>query len=356
MPNRIEELRHAGELQARLCRNGGSPTYEAIINALVATLEGDRTATKLLRSDGRPAESTVLYLRLLAPVHRIALTDRSCPLRQYLPSTGGSLDPGRAVDAFFEVVEEHEDLVLEGMAADVQTNDVGRSAALSAAVNVLGGQLRLLEIGASAGLNLWMDRYRVVANEHRAWGPADSPVLLTGNFESGQPPTKEWTVVDRRGCDLHPLDLADPSAQLALRSFVWPEHVDRLRLLDAAMSIAGPMEVDAQSAGPWLRSQLRSLPAGVTTVVFHSIVIPYVAKGERAEIVDAVAEAGAQADAEHSLAWVTFEPTAGYDGVWLSCRQFPGDTWMRLATSTPHARQINWDPVPILGLDWAASV
>ena len=63
------------------------------------------------------------------------------------------------------------------MRADVQTNEVGRSAPLSAAMNYLtvtaGLPLRLLEVGASAGLNLWMDRYFVQAGA-AGWGPPDS--------------------------------------------------------------------------------------------------------------------------------------------------------------------------------------
>jgi hypothetical protein len=354
VPNRLEELRLAGELQARLCGSGGSPTYEAIITALVATLESDRACAELLRCDERPAESSALYLRLLAAVHRVALTDLSCPLRRYLPSTGGSIDPERAVSAFFDVVEEHAEMLRGEMAGDVQTNDVGRSAALSAAMGFLGGPLRLLEIGASAGLNLWLDRYRVVVDGHRAWGPIESPVSLTDHFETGDPPITGWSVVERRGCDLHPLDLAEASARLRLRSFVWPEHVDRRQLLDAAMATAGPVEIDAEPAGPWLGSQLRSLPGGVTTVVFHSIVVPYLSEVQRTQIEDAILEAGRSADPEHRLAWVSFEPTQRYEGIWLSCRQFPGDIWLRLATSTPHGRRIRWDPTAIPGIDWVA--
>jgi len=115
------------------------------------------------------------------------------------------------------------------MRADVQTNEVGRSAPLSAAMNYLtvtaGLPLRLLEVGASAGLNLWMDRYFVQAGA-AGWGPPDSPVQLAGHFTSGQPPAAAMTVVDRRGCDLNPLHPV--RSRLLLESFIWPEHVGRL--------------------------------------------------------------------------------------------------------------------------------
>jgi hypothetical protein len=351
----VSALRAAGRLQARLCREGGSPTWEAVVTALIDSLDDDgHAASRLLRRDGRPAEGSALYLRLLGAAHRRALSDPSCPLRQFLPTTGGALDPDRAVGAFFAMVEENETVIAEGMAAPVQTNDVGRAAALSAAMQVIGGPLRLLEIGTSAGLNLSMDRYRVVVDENCAWGPPASPVVLTGHFESGRPPVRDWSVTTRSGCDLHPLDPTAPSDRLTLQSFVWPEHVDRMRLLAAAAAMAGPMDIAAQSGGRWLRTQLRALPSGVTTVVFHSIVVPYLGADERQEIVDAVSDAGSRADADHRLAWVTFEPSAGYAGISLSCRRFPGDTWLRLATATPHARRIRWDPVSIPDFDWVA--
>lgn len=76
------------------------------------------------------------------------------------------------------------------MAAGVQTNEVGRAAPLSAAMNhvalATGLPLRLLEVGSSAGLNLSLDRYFVEGGT-RSWGPRDSPSRLTGQFESGEP-------------------------------------------------------------------------------------------------------------------------------------------------------------------------
>lgn len=172
-------MRAAGVRQSRLCRDNGSPTYAAIIDALVSRLGGDDPAVTLLRNDPRPPVQSALYLRLLGAVHRIALSRPDCPLRRYFPSAGGHVDPQAAVEAFFRVVAAHAAAVAVDMRADVQTNEVGRSAPLSAAMNYLtvtaGLPLRLLEVGASAGLNLWMDglpHLRALAGE-RAAGACD---------------------------------------------------------------------------------------------------------------------------------------------------------------------------------------
>lgn len=340
-----KELRAAGVRQSRLCRDNGSPTYAAIIDALVSRLGDDDPAGTLLRNDPRPPVQSALYLRLLGAVHRIALSRPDCPLRRYFPSAGGQVDPQAAVEAFFRVVAAHRPRSPLTCGLMCKPNEVGRSAPLSAAMNYLtataGLPLRLLEVGASAGLNLWMDRYFVQAGA-AGWGPPDSPVRLAGHFTSGQPPATAMTVVDRRGCDLNPLHPA--RSRLLLESFIWPEHVDRLRLLRAALSVATPVPLERSGAGAWIGQQLATLPGGVTTVVFHSIVWPYLSGDERAAFDHAVRAAGARADSDHRLGWVSLEPDGS--GVCLTCERWPENERLVLATSSPHGTNVVWQPAP----------
>lgn len=343
--DRTSELRSGAELQSRLCKENGSPTYSAIIDALSENLLSNRTALEILRADSRDVVGSALYLRFLGAVNRIALADPSCPLRRFFPSLGGNIDVDKVPEVFFDVVAERPDAVAAGLAADVQTNEVGRAAPLSAALNHLTrtgeSEVNLLEVGASAGLNLWLDRYRVDAGQTK-WGPPDSPVQLTGHFIAGSPPAGRFVVADRKGCDLNPVDLADPAAPDLLRSFIWPEHVRRLHRLTAAIAAVPPVAVTAADACTWLSENLREMAPGAITVVFHSIVWPYLSAVERTDFCEIMAKAGRRADRDHRLAWISLEPSASYVTIRLTCRTWPGDSCEVLAETSPHGEAVRW--------------
>src|SRR5207342_792979 len=106
----------------------------------------------------------------------------------------------------------------------------------------------------------------------------DSPVVLAGAYREPRPvlpPSIE--VVEARGCDRRPVDPTSPDGALTLRSFVWPDQVDRLALLDGALTIAARARphVDDADAAEWLADHVTRPAAGVTTVVYHSIVWSY---------------------------------------------------------------------------------
>ena len=125
-----------------------------------------------------------------------------------------------------------------------QTNEVGRAAALIGGLLHLVADnddrpLRLVEIGASAGLNLRADRFRVELADGRSVGPAGSPVVLRDPWQGPLPPLRpRLVVVERLGCDVAPLDPATTEGRLRLTSYVWPDQLERLDRLRGALQLA----------------------------------------------------------------------------------------------------------------------
>src|SRR5262249_29142617 len=146
-------------------------------------------------------------------------------------------------DALCETLETNFDEVRRRLADQVQTNEVSRCAALLGGFIYVAGRtglpLRLREIGTSAGLNLFWDRYSYDQDGEHLWGRPDSAVSIACEWH-GRPQHLDAavSVVERRGCDLTPVDIRDPSQVRMLESFVWPDQLRRLVQLRAAATLA----------------------------------------------------------------------------------------------------------------------
>src|SRR5438034_5449361 len=114
------------------------------------------------------ARASALALRFMGAVHRLVLEGRAPALARHYPSAGGEAGLEGAWAAFRDTLEQHRDTLRALVTSPVQTNEVGRSAALLGGFLLVaretGLPLRLLELGASAGLNLRWDHYR--SEEH----------------------------------------------------------------------------------------------------------------------------------------------------------------------------------------------
>ncbi|WP_235530683.1 DUF2332 domain-containing protein [Phycicoccus sp. Root563] len=182
----------------------------------------------------------------------------------------------------------------ELLTRSTQTNEAGRCATLVPALNLLPGPLALLEVGASAGLCLYPDRYRYDWGDGVV-GDGPGPVLACTWSGDAPTPTAVPEVVWRAGLDLHPLDLTDPEDLGWLECLVWPEHDERRRRLQAAAGLVvadPPLLVTGDLVDDLPR--LASLaPAGATLVVMHSAVLAYVDAQTRARFVEVVRSLGA---------------------------------------------------------------
>lgn len=181
-------------------------------------------------------------------------------------------------------------------ARSTQTNEVGRCAALLPVLADLPGPLALLEVGASAGLCLLLDRYRYDYGGGTVLGPADSPVTLSCELR-GDPvaPAALPEIVWRAGLDLHPLDVTDADAVRWLETLVWPGEERRLQRLRDAASLAAvdPPRVDRGDLRTDLARLAAEAPGDATLVVLHSAVLAYLPSGDRHGFADQVSALGA---------------------------------------------------------------
>ena len=172
-------------------------------------------------------------------------------------------------------------------------------------------------------------------------GDPASPVVFHDAFTGNVRVDTRARVIERRGCDLHPIDPALDESRLTLLSFVWADQSARFGQLSAALEVARRVPVDRidlADAVAWLESQLAEPRAGAATVVFHSVVLPYLTEDGRSAIGRILFDAGARATADAPVAWLSMEPGKVQAEVHLTV--WPGGERRLIAESTFHGRDV----------------
>ena len=328
------------------CESLGAPFTASVLRVLLEDLSrGGLLAGMVGAWPGDPL-ADALALRLAGAFHALVLEGADPDLAACYPPGGG--DPMRLHAALPMALDRHEAFIRAFLRSPPQTNEVGRSAVL------LGGflqvaaltrlPLRLLEIGASAGLNMIWDsyRYRIGAQE---WGDPASPVRLAPDWTGPLPPLAAPVfVAERAGCDVAPPELASPEARLRLRSYVWADQPERLARIEAAIGLAAEkrIAVERADAAAWVAERLSCPAPDRATVLYHSIMWQYMPTTTQAALRATVERAGAAATAEAPFAWLRFEPptTKGRPELRLTC--WPGEWDEHLATAHPHGSEVMW--------------
>jgi len=272
-----------GTLADRMRRHAGDSPH--LYGHLIRAMADDWEAAGPVRAvcagwEDAPA-GWVVQLRLLAGVFRLVLNGQAPELERFYPCLGGDADPADAWPAVRDVLEAHTDELRDALRIAPQTNEVGRANALVVGLFLVAertgcSRIRLLEPGASAGLNLLVDKFRFV-NHDWDFGPAGASVTLTGGVLGAVRPVP-FEIVERRGCDLSPVDVTNEEGRTRLRSFVWPFHVERHRRLAGALELAqvSPPVVERASAACWLLDRLSERTTqDVVTVVWQSVTRQY---------------------------------------------------------------------------------
>jgi hypothetical protein len=264
-----------------------------------------------LAADGRAAsiidEAPLAQRRatlVFAAVHDLLLrgVERGA-LTAYYPSVGGDRAPdAAATTAFLQVLDRHRAVIVDRLRTrSTQTNEPGRTAGQRAALAWLTTRtappgsgpdrrrLALVEVGTSAGLLLHLDRYEqrfVTAAAGATRGIAPSrPVVIETTCLAQVPDTTLLPVAARIGVDRAPLHVGAADDRAWLRACVWPEHVDRLDRLDAALALAAAHDDLTLHRGDLLEllePVVDAIDADLQVVVLHSATLAYLAPADRA--------------------------------------------------------------------------
>lgn len=347
--------------QALSCAAMGSPLSAFLLTRAAAdVLEGGPCA-RLLLADVRPGRGDAAALRFLAALHRLVLDRRAPELALHYPSVGGTPDLRRVGDVMVATVAAHAEVLPDLVALPCQTNEVGRSAGLLVGLLDVAVTTRLplslREVGASAGLNLRLDHFAFELPRSTGphgeggtlrLGPAGADLVFRDRYRAPLPPPAGGArsmpqVVDRRGCDLHPIDPTTPEGRARVSASVWCDQVDRFERLGAALRTAQrvPAKVDEASAAAWVADRLADRTPGAATVVLHSVVQEYLPAEERAALFAAVEAAGATATADAPVAHVRLEPVSSLRQHGISVRTWPQAPEERLlATCGAHGTDV----------------
>lgn len=347
-----ENVREAIEWQYQHALRGFAPCTARMVRAELAVLETDTQTGRRMRdwpgTDPRAVIEDALPLRLTGGLHHLYLTGDAPELA---PIYSGELTDQAEIDRMVSALAAKFDARLEPwLDGPPQTNEAGRGASLMAGLlwlsQRLGPKFELNEIGASAGINTMMDRYFFDLGGTRI-GPEDSPMRVIPEWR-GPAPTGQIEIVAIRGADIAPVDLADPEQALRLKAYVWPDAPERLIRMDAAIQLASRQRPDLvrRDAGEFVREILgRPQQAGVTRVLYHSIMWSYLPQATRAAIEAAMDAAGTDATPERPLAWLWLEVNRETFAHELKVRFWPGGAdWVTLLEAHPHGAWVKrWE-------------
>ena len=285
---------------------GISPLY-AFLSAKVAQ-DRELLSLALACRPGQPPGNL-----LLGAVHYLLLQQPDHPLAAYYPSLAPHPLPRERVFPIFKAFCLEQQLALEEIITThlVQTNEIRRCTYLLLAFAHLAQQtmhqgvaepLALLEVGASAGLNLLWDHYAYLYQHHspqgeQIWeaGVTDAVVRLRCVVRGDHLPpfpTQLPPVAWRMGLDLNPIDLRNAQHYLWLQALIWPEHHDRVALLEDARLIyhQHPPVLRRGDIATDLTDVLAEMPAYATPVIFHTHVFNQVPSAVRERVTEQIAD------------------------------------------------------------------
>lgn len=323
------------EIQLMLRRFAETFSELRLYRAVAAGAATDDDVAALLLA-ARPGQARPILL--LAALHDLVLERPELPAARWYPSvTGGPVPVGDPWPDVRATALAHADRLRRVIASrSTQTNEANRAVHIGALVaqavaDVPDVPVVLLEMGASAGLLLELDRYRIEIGRPGTPGAAvlgdpASPVVARGELRGGSVHGLALPrVVGRVGLDLTPVVIDDAAELRWLEACLWPDQPERLERFRAAVSLVradpprlvrGDMvdDLTAVAREALDAADRRDHPSAERAhlVVLSSWALTYVAPSRRATVVEALA--GLAGDGR-AVSWVTAEPPGCVPGL-----------------------------------------
>ncbi|MEM9011555.1 MAG: DUF2332 family protein [Pseudomonadota bacterium] len=348
LPDKILKAFH---VQMRACERLGSPFTARLCRLLPPALAAETPVGLRVRDWAGDPIADALALRVCGGLQWLARQAPDSVLGAVFPPA--NRDDAALAEALDATLSDRAGELLPWLDRPPQTNEVARSGIL------LGGLLHiadrtwpaveLLEIGASAGVNLALDKQSYDLGEGRVWGPEAAEVRIACAWQGAPPPLEApLRVVARAGCDAAPINAADPEARDRMLAYIWPDQVARQARARAALLTAAGLgiRVERADAGAWVPARLAEPARPATTrVVMHSIMWQYLPEATKEAIEGAIRDAGRAATPASSVAWLRLEPDGAPHSAAILLDLWPGDLSLELGRGDYHGRWAEWADV-----------
>lgn len=351
----IEQFDAAIKWQADHAEEAGAPRTARIVRALAKVRESKTRVGHKMRNWPGLTLKDAMPLRIAGGLHFLQLCGADGRLA---PVYAGEIIDQGAVDALvLQCVAAHDAALVPWLDGPPQTNEAGRSASIMAGLLWLAQRVtprfELFEIGASAGVNTMMDRYRYGLGRTEV-GPTEAPMRIEPQWRgNGAPPPAPcgFAIASVKGCDVAPIDLSDPDAAMRLKAYVWPDARARMERIDAAIALASeraPNLVKRDAADFVAEMLEREQLKGTTRALFHSIMWQYMPVPTQDRITALMEQAGARASPERPVAWISLETDPETFRHELTVRHWNGKNGdgrtVKLAHAHPHGAWVEWLP------------
>jgi hypothetical protein len=281
----IEQIKEGFRKQAEICSNT-SILYRDILNYCSTN---DKICNLVQESyklrDFTGALEAVLTF--ISYFHFRALEEH--PIKSFFESYGGIYQEknyDELIEKINNIFKQEENIIKEWMKNTIlQTNETARSAVIYPALLSLGlKEINLIELGSSAGLILYMDKfsYQYVENDKSFISDTEKPLITSKvndltSFEKIFNNRNCLDIKSRLGFDLNCIDLNDENNIKFLKSAIWdsPKRLERLENainVQKKYSLSEPIISNSTDYTKNLPEKiLENIDKNIATVIYTSV-------------------------------------------------------------------------------------